>query len=502
MITVRRHIPPAAGRLRAPALFGAILLLAWVLAHKLVPMALAQPKLALGAPVFLLAIVACARRPAAALIAVLAVTGFSGTIPAFTGVKGGSVASLILAALWAATLWGLVSGERRRAAWLWPGVIACGFYLALTSFELLTAPSMQVAFESFRTSAWFILAALLVGYSQWSQETYLRVAQGAIVVALVVGAYALLRKVIGTSGTEYDYALQITGAIPSNETLRFFGSLPSAQELASWCSSCGVFALAFALGANGRWRWIAGSAAALCLMAVLFSEIRAGLLAFAAGSIVVLVLSQLSQARGPRIGTSLLVAAALVLAGAAGFVWVAGSSEGASRRYSAILQPSTDQAYEIRVQRWKSVLAEAKQHPFGEGLGTAGGAAARFSPYDTLGAGNIDSSYLKIALEQGLAVLAFFVASLLLLLAGLARRAAIARDPPAATLGIGAAGVLTGMLVLFYLGLYIEGLGALAGWILVGLGISQFATLPAPTGAPAEAPPSPLSAAPAPVAAR
>ena len=169
--------------------------------------------------------------------------------------------------------------------------------------------------RQFRTSAWFILAALLVGYSQWSQETYVRVAQGAVVVALVVGAYALLHKVIGTTATEYDYALQITGVIPSNETLRFFGSL-------------------------------------------------------------------------------------------------------------------------------------------------------------------------------------------LLLLAGLSRRAAIARDPPAATLGIGAAGVLTGMLVLFYLGLYIEGLGALAGWILVGLGISQFATLPAPTGAAAEAPPSPLSAAPAPVAAR
>jgi hypothetical protein len=191
--------------------------------------------------------------------------------------------------------------------------------------------------------------------------------------------------------------------------------------------------------------------------------------------------------------------------GAAAFAFTIGSSDQASQqRYRAIFDPQSDVAYEIRMQRWESVLAEADDHPFGEGLGTAGGATARYGRYRTLGAGNFDSSYLKIALEQGLVVMAFFIAALGLLLAGLAWRAIRTPDPVRAGLAIGASGVLAGMMVLFYFGTYIEGLTALASWILVGLGVAQFSSRPVERGAVPARPPAPASAtsSPSPVAAR
>jgi len=54
--------------------------------------------------------------------------------------------------------------------------------------------------------------------------------------------------------------------------------------------------------------------------------------------------------------------------------------------------------------------------------------------------------------------------------------------PGRAALAIGAAGTLVSMLVLFFVGDYVEGLPALAGWLLVGLGVGQFAL-----GSPADA---------------
>ena len=57
-----------------------------------------------------------------------------------------------------------------------------------------------------------------------------------------------------------------------------------------------------------------------------------------------------------------------------------------------------------------------------------------------------------------------------------------ARDPDEAALAIGGSGVVAGLLVLFYFGLYIEGLAALASWVMVGLGVAQFSGLPAARG--------------------
>ena len=147
----------------------------------------AEPKLALAAPLFVVAATVCLRWPAEGLIGVLALTGFSGSLSAFTDISAAPVADLILLGLWAAVIWGHLAGGGRGTAWLWPGVVACGLYLGLTMIEILAAPDPELALSSFRIGAWYMLAMLLVAYAPWPPRTYLRIARGAVLVALAVG---------------------------------------------------------------------------------------------------------------------------------------------------------------------------------------------------------------------------------------------------------------------------------------------------------------------------
>lgn len=100
---------------------------------------------------------------------------------------------------------------------------------------------------------------------------------------------------------------------------------------------------------------------------------------------------------------------------------------------------------------------------------------------------NVDNAYLKIAWEQGYAVLALYVVGLVLLLGGLVRHAVATSDPRRAGLAMGAAGTLAAFMVLLSAALYDEGLTALAAWIVVGLGVGQFVRPPAAQSSPESA---------------
>jgi riboflavin transporter FmnP len=86
----------------------------------------------------------------------------------------------------------------------------------------------------------------------------------------------------------------------------------------------------------------------------------------------------------------------------------------------------------------------------------------------------LDSSYLKIGIEQGPIVMVLFITALLALLVGLAVRAIATPDPTAAALGIGACGTVVALLVFFYTGFYVEHLQTLSAWLLIGIGAAQF----------------------------
>ena len=143
-----------------------------------------------------------------------------------------------------------------------------------------------------------------------------------------------------------------------------------------------------------------------------------------------------------------------------------------------ILTPNRDAAYQTRLSKWTTALEDIDRNPFGGGLGTAGRLYREQGRFQTISSIDVDNSYLKVALEQGFAVMLLFGAGLALLLVGIARRAWLTVDRSRATVGIGAAAALASYMVMLNSAVYIEGLTAMAAWTVVGLGVAQFATLP------------------------
>jgi hypothetical protein len=415
---------------------------------------------------------ACARRPAAALTAAFVTASAYGSIQAFLHLSGQRIVDPVLAGLWLAALWSWLIARRGRGAWIWPGTALFGLYIALTACEILTSDHPFQALQSFRASGWYMGAALLVGYAPWPQTTRRRVTHALVLTAGLVGAYAALRWATGPAGAERAIAERSPNNFLGGK-LRPVGSFPTTKELASWSAMMVPFLVGMALSWRGRWRLVAAASAAACVVAMLAADVRAGPAAAGIGTVVVIALYQLTAAfRGRRGATVPIALAGAVVVGAGAFALTLGGESTTSSRYDALLHPSQDPSFQARLLKWRATLRDISDAPLGHGLGSAGTAQERYGRFLTVGSIDVDNSYLKVAYEQGFAVMVFAAISLALLLFGLARRALVATDPARAGPALAAAGTLAAMLVIFYVGDYIEGLRTLSGWMVVGLGIA------------------------------
>ncbi len=422
----------------------------------------------------------CARYPVVATIGAFLSAGAFGTLSAFTPLSGQKVADLLLLGLWLAAIWGWLLGGRRRAAWIWPGIVVLCFYIALTAAEIVAAPTITIGFQSFRASIWYAAAVPLLAYAPWSDATRRRMLRAAVAALTLVAAYATFRWAVGPAGEEREQARQIANNFLDGK-LRPVGSFSTSKELAAWVAMTTPFAAGLAMAARGRLRLMAVAAAGLSVVAMLAADVRAGPSAAVPGVVAAIVLYQLSQAfRGHRGPTVAIAVAAAVLGGAGAFALTLGDKSDSGTRYHAILDPESDSSYQARLVKWRTALDDIDRAPFGHGLGTTGPVQVRYGEFRTIGSVDVDNSYLKIAFEQGFVVMALFVIAILMMLGGLARRALVSLDPARAGPAIAACGTLVSMLVLFFIGGYIEGLPVLGAWICVGLGVMQF------TGPPLE----------------
>jgi hypothetical protein len=140
-----------------------------------------------------------------------------------------------------------------------------------------------------------------------------------------------------------------------------------------------------------------------------------------------------------------------------------------STRYSAILNPSNDTSYTARIDKWTQAAEDLQHAPFGKGLGTAGLVQELHEgPYLTLGSYGIDSSYLKIAYEQGFPVMVLFILAVLALLVGIGKQSFRIADDTVRGISIGATGTLVAALSMFVTAVYIENLPVLFVWVAVG----------------------------------
>jgi hypothetical protein len=433
-----------------------------------------SPVIGVAIPVLAVTAVLCARFPAVAVSGVFLTAGAFGSIAAFTPGSGQQIADLLLAGMWLAAIWGWTVSGRQRPVWMWPGVALLAVYVLLSAAEILTAASATAGLQSFRASIWYLAAVLLVAYAPWGEGARARALRLVTLAIALIGGYATLRWAIGPAPQEREQAERILNNF-LDKTLRPVGSFSTSKELAAWMAMTVPFAAGIAITSRGRMRLVATAALALSVVGMLAADVRAGPGAAVPGVAVVLLVYSLSQAfRGRRGPTIALAVAATVLGGAGAFALTLGDNNDSGRRYQAILDPASDASYQARLIKWRTAIADIDSKPLGHGLGTTGRVEKRYGEFRNIGSIDVDNSYLKIAYEQGFMVLALFALAMGLLLVGLARRAIVSLDPARAGPAIAACGTLTAMLVIFYVGDYVEGLPALGGWLLVGFGVSQF----------------------------
>ncbi len=435
-------------------------------------LAISNSIVALALPVTIAAAAVAAKRPAAVALTVFFVSGFVGTITAFTPLPVTSSVDLLLLALWLGVVATYLTGRAERRAWLWPALIAPGLYLGITAFEVLLTHPISLGLQAFRAASWYMAAFILVAIAPWSERTQMRIARGAIAIAIVVGAYCTYRWALGSTVKETLAAKHAQPRVPTISQLRFFGSFLSANQLAGWSATMIPFCLAAAISWRGRWRLAAAAAIPLLAIALLASTIRTGALAAAAGIVVVLSLAlALRRARG-QLAAALVALLAAAIVGAGAYDLTVGGSGEQSTRFANILSPENDPAYAIRQERWSQAWKDIQDNPWGHGLGTSGGAAAS-NPHGPVITPYLDSSYLVVGLQQGLMIMLLYIFALVSLAVALARRASMVPDPRGAFLTIGACGSLVAMIVLFYAGTYAEGAYIAGAWMLVGLGVAQ-----------------------------
>jgi O-Antigen ligase len=441
----------------------------------------ASPLLALAVPFLAAGAFVAGRFPALAVTGAVFVVSIIGTITTYaSSIPPQGLTDVILICLWIAVLWNLLTRGREHRVVLWPGLMFPIAYVVLTLVAVLLADRVDDGFESFRLSAWYVLAVPLLAFAPWGDETFRRIARGIVIVAVVVGAFCLFRYAGGSTESETVAARAAQPSLPFSTPLRFFGSMLSAQELAGWAAVLLPFALSMLLLWRRWWRLAAFAAVGLLAFALLASDVRTGVAAAAAGMAVSAALFLIARAfpSGVRLGTGLVTIVAVLAVGTVGYVTTVASSPETIERFEGLLDPGDDRNFQVRQERWEAAWDEILEEPLGHGLGTTGAVAQRGDVLP-VGPSVLDSSYLKVGIEQGLAVMIFYAASMLILMLSLAYRAITTPQPWHASLAIGAVGTLTAMTVLFYGSLYAE-LPAVVvpGWVIVGLGAAAFTTYP------------------------
>jgi hypothetical protein len=460
---IRRALAPA-------AVAGAVLFASLVGAR----IASDQPMIALAIPALLLVAILCGRWPVLAVFVTLVLAGATGSLQAFLGVPSGPVMDAVLAGLWISVLFSYVFKLRTRPWWVWPGMGLLLLFIVLSFFQVWTALGVSLGLYSFKYSVWYMMAVPLLAFAGWKLSAYIRISQALVLVAFGVGAYAVFRWIVGVSGAEYELSLsQQAGSFNVVDgELSLIGSFPNRHTLANWSALAVPFCLAFALAPGEKlWRLAAAAAIPLSVIALFGTDVRSALAAAAAGVGVVIAINFVAgRGRGGPLAQTLVALVLAIVGGTALFTVVL--SEDEAERYGAILSPRGDNAFEARLIRWEAVLEELDDHPLGVGLGTGGRLANEAKvPIVTLGRYSIDNAYLKIAYEQGFPVLALFIAAMLALLLGLARRAVRVRAGPVRGMAIGAAGALASALVIFFFSIMVESIAIMYLWIAIGCAI-------------------------------
>lgn len=419
-------------------------------------------------------------RPTVGVTAAFLFAAFAGTLLAVLDTDPYKFVDASIGALAAAVVLQYLSRGRDRRAVPVLGAILVAIVIAVARVYAEFAAVPEVGSRAFHVFGFYMLLLLAMAYGPWGHETHRRMAKAVLVGVLIVAGYAVLRWIIGPSAAERQVVLSdVVGARYNfaEGKLRLFGSFVNTRSLGAWAAVVLPVCVALAIHFRGRWRLASVVAAVLAFAALIGSGMRGGVPAAALGCLVVVGVMTYSRAGGGlRLNVAAVAAVGLIVAFGA-LAAVSPDPTVSERSYQTILDPSRDAAYQERLYKWSVAWREADQRPFGHGLGTAGVLALSYQRFPTVGANDVDNSYLKVAVDQGLFGLALFAAALIALLIGLVRRSLRTHDPQRAALGAAGAGVTASFMVVMWSGNYLEGMPAVTAWLIVGLGVGQFATV-------------------------
>ena len=457
-----------------------VLSLALYLGQRVVP----KPLLVLALPAAVAAGIACRRRPELAILGLFAVASAFGVIDAFTPIPPSKLADLLLAGLWLGVAWRRLVGGERFEVRLVPGIVLLLAFALVTLAQVTAAPSFSFGIHTFVSTGLYLLTVVLVGASELDARRLAILGKGVVAIALLAAAYAVLRHIIGPAAKEQ----AIAALQPFNYKdgkLLLFGSFESRHQLGLWCALVVPFCAGMATILRGRWRLAALAVMPLCAVALIASESRAALVGAVIGLAVVLALHSMGRAfPGPQLGVVIAATVVIVGGGATAIVLSGGSGNASTKKFTVVLHPGSDAAYQARRAKWSETLRDISRQPMGYGLGTANQLQQQQGRFVSIGSFSIDNSYLRVAYEQGVLPALLYIAGLLALTATMIRRAAVTPDPARAGPAIAAAGALVSYVVVLYPSNAFDGFTALAAWLLAGIGIAPF-LVPRPATAPA-----------------
>jgi hypothetical protein len=420
------------------------------------------------------------RYPATTLVTMFVLCSAYGSIQAFLNVSPGQLVDLLLVGLWVGIAGRLVLGHPRTGVRPTLSVVLISAFLVMTFGALLMTEGSNL--EAFRFFGWHLSALVLVALGPFDDRTFERVGRAMALVILAVGAYATYRWAVGQPAEqEAELILGVQGGLQydtvgtgSNAERKLIGSFPDGAELGLWTACTIPFLLAMVVGARGHIRLASMAALPLTVIAMFGSNQRNAAAAVAVGAFVIIVIHLLSRGfPGPRLGVALIAVVVAVTSVVALYPRVIDNPE-KRERYERLLRPAEDPSVQERFRKWGKVISQLRGHPFGFGLGT-GHPSAFGQRLIRPGADEIDSSYFKVAFEQGLFVAAFFLVALLVLLVELLRHAVWSRAPGTSAMTTAAAGTLVSMMVEFLGGIHVDNLATMTGWMIVGLGVAQYA---------------------------
>ena len=420
------------------------------------------------------------RSPMHAFAAGVVLLGFEGSVKILIGSEGASLpgtsraigALAIDVALFGSIVALLAADRLRTPRALWAAAsrgerIVLGLFGAWLVASLLQIPLNEDiigGLGGFRLFQAYTGAALAAAVIATTVRPLDRVLTAVLAIGLAVSLYAAFRVAVGPADAEEYFATSIASTIEYGGVLRAIGSFSSSIGMVSFLTPLVVVG-AVAGYLRPALRRLAWSVAGLALVGVLASYGRAPLFGIVVGLLFALAVL---AATGDLTRRRKLVAAALVavtVGAALGGVYVASrGKEQLRERAGGLANPTADRSVQMRFDTWRKLVGTVDDHPFGQGIGSVGGASASERSQVV----TADNSYLKVLVEQGIPGALLFLAAIFGAVVVLARRLTRVGAEARAT-GLAALSGFVSFLALSTGGEYVEQPGKVVAWSLLGI---------------------------------